>query len=153
MSKARRSSRQKSRPSCRKPSSQRAGAGATSIRAMTDAEQIGVRCGGRFSAYPEVFEHALRAARGLNDLGVEAGDRVALLLHNSIEFLEGPVATAPLGAGAVPINWHWRADEIAHVLSDSAAKVLIVHADLWPAIAAAVPAGVQIVVVPSDADG
>jgi len=111
-------------------------------------EEIGVRCGARFITYPELFERALRASRGLFELGVGGGDRVALLLRNSIEFLEASVATAPLGASAVPINWHWRSEEIAHVLGDSGAKALVVHADLWPEIAASVPNGIGVVVVP-----
>jgi long-chain acyl-CoA synthetase len=120
---------------------------------MAPAEQIGVRCGGRFTTYPELHERALRAAGGLLELGIGAGDRVALLLRNSIEYLEASIATVPLGASAVPINWHWRGEEIAHVLSDSRAKALIVHADLWSAIASSVPEGVAIVLVPVDADG
>src|SRR6202047_1229999 len=114
---------------------------------MPAREQIGVRCGGRFTTYPDLFGRALRVARGLRELGVGAGDRVALLLRNSIEFLEASIATVPLGASAVPINWHWRGDEIAHVLLDSGAKVLVLHADLWPAIASSVPEGVVLVVV------
>jgi len=112
-----------------------------------------VRCGERFSSYEEVFSGALRAATGLADLGVGAGDRVALLLRNSIEFLQASVATVPLGASAVPVNWHWRGEEVSHVLSDSRAKVLVVHDDLWPQVADAVPAGVAVVVVPSGGEG
>ena len=115
------------------------------------AQQTGVRCGGRFTTYPELFGRALRATQGLHGLGIGAGDRVALLLRNSIEFLEASIATVPLGASAVPINWHWRAEEIAHVLRDSAAKALIVHADLWPEIARAVPDGLEIIAVPAGA--
>jgi long-chain acyl-CoA synthetase len=118
-----------------------------------EEEQIGVRCGERFTSYPDLFARALRATRGLHELGIGAGDRVALLLRNSIEFLEASIATVPLGASAVPINWHWRGDEIAHVLLDSRAKVLVVHADLWPAIAASVPEGLAVVVVPGDGHG
>jgi long-chain acyl-CoA synthetase len=112
-------------------------------------EEIGVRCGGRFTTYPELFDRALRATRGLHDLGIGAGDRVAVLLRNSIEFLEASIATVPLGASAVPINWHWRGEEIAHVLLDSGAKALVVHADLWPAIAGSVPDGAVLIVVPA----
>jgi len=119
---------------------------------MAGEEGIGVRCGARFSTYEEVFGRALRASRALSELGVGAGDRVALLLRNSIEFLEASIATVPLGASAVPINWHWRGEEIAHVLSDSGARVLIAHADLWPAIADSVPADVALVLVPVDGD-
>jgi long-chain acyl-CoA synthetase len=120
---------------------------------MGGQEQIGVRCGGRFSTYPDMFGRALRATRGLHELGIGAGDRVAILLRNSIEFLEASIATVPLGASAVPINWHWRGDEIAHVLLDSGAKALVVHADLWPAIAPSVPDGLALIVVPADGDG
>jgi long-chain acyl-CoA synthetase len=116
-------------------------------------EGIGVRCGGRASTHAELFTRALRATRGLHELGVGAGDRVALLLRNSLEFIEASIATVPLGASAVPINWHWRGQEIAHVLRDSAAKVLVMHADLWPAIASSLPAGLALVVVPGDHDG
>ncbi len=120
---------------------------------MLAEEEIGVRCAGRFTTYPDLFDRALRASSGLLELGVGAGDRIALLLRNSIEFLETSIATAPLGASAVPINWHWRGDEIAHVLSDSGAKALVVHADLWPGIAASVPAGLAIILVPADGGG
>jgi long-chain acyl-CoA synthetase len=110
-------------------------------------EQIGVRCGDRFTTYPDLFGRALRATRGLLELGIGAGDRVALLLRNSIEFLEASIATVPLGASAVPINWHSRGEEVAHVLTDCGAKVLVVHADLWPAIAPSVPGGLTVIVV------
>ena len=116
---------------------------------MAAQEPTGVRCGRSFSTYPDLFGRALRATRGLHELGIGGGDRVALLLRNSLEFLEASIATVPLGASAVPVNWHWRGDEIAHVLSDSGAKALVVHADLWPAIAPSVPDGVALIVVPT----
>jgi len=116
-------------------------------------EPVGVRCGERFSTYPELFGRALRASRGLSELGVGAGDRVALLLRNSIEFLEASIATVPLGASAVPINWHWRSEEVAHVLEDSAAKVLIVHADLLAALPAQLGEQLALVVVPVEDPG
>ena len=118
---------------------------------MAAQEPTGVRCGRSFSTYPDLFGRALRATRGLHELGIGGGDRVALLLRNSLEFLEASIATVPLGASAVPVNWHWRGDEIAHVLSDSGAKALVVHADLWPAIAPSVPDGVALIVVPTPA--
>jgi long-chain acyl-CoA synthetase len=117
--------------------------------AVVEEEQIGVRCGERFTSYPDLFGRALRATRGLHEVGIGAGARIALLLRNSIEFLEASIATVPLGASAVPINWHWRGDEIAHVLLDSRAKALVVHADLWAAIAPSVPDGLAVIVVPA----
>jgi long-chain acyl-CoA synthetase len=119
---------------------------------MAPPQPNGVRCDARFTTYPDLFERALRATRGLHELGIGSGDRVALLLRNSIEFLEASIATVPLGANAVPINWHWRGGEVAHVLLDSGAKALVVHADLLPAIASSVPEGLAVVVVPACAD-
>ncbi len=119
---------------------------------MAPPKEIGVRCGGRSSTYPELFEHARRAARGLSELGIGAGDRVALLLRNSIEYLEASIATVPLGASAVPLNWHCSGEELAYVLADSGARVLFVHADLLPAVSSSVPAGVALVVVPPQTD-
>ncbi len=117
---------------------------------MASREGIGVRCGERFSTYPDLLDRARRATRGLHELGVAAGERVALLLRNSLEFLESSVATVPLGATAVPINWHWRGEEIGYVLRDSGAKVLVAHADLWAAIASRVPEGIAVILVPVD---
>jgi long-chain acyl-CoA synthetase len=114
-------------------------------------QPAGVRCGERFTTYEDLYGRALRASRGLLELGVGAGDRVALLLRNSIELVEASIATVPLGAAKVPINWHWRGEEVAYVLSDSRAKALVVHEDLWPAIRAGVPDGVAVIVVPVDA--
>jgi long-chain acyl-CoA synthetase len=119
---------------------------------MPAQAEIGVRCGERFTTYTELFTRALRATRGLHELGIGAGDRVALLLRNSIEFLEASIATVPLGASAVPINWHWRGEEIAHVLLDSGAKALVLHADLWPAIASSVPEDLAVIVVGADGE-
>ncbi len=114
---------------------------------MEGSAEIGVRCGSSEASYPELFGAALRASSGFAELGIGAGDRVALLLRNSLEFLQASIATVPLGASAVPINWHWRGEEIAHVLADSGAKALVMHADLWPAIEGRVPAGVALVSV------
>src|SRR5437763_7138103 len=113
----------------------------------------GVHSGERSVTYPERFGRAARAARGYDAFGVGAGDRVALLLRNDIAFLEASLGCAVLGATPVPINWHWRADEIAYLLRDSGAIGLVVHDDLWPAVAGAVPAGVEVVGVPTPPEG
>jgi len=115
------------------------------------SEQPGIRCGAEFCTYEQLYDRALRATTGLLELGIGSGDRVALLLRNSLEFVEATVATVPLGAERVPINWHWRGEEISYVLTDSAAKALVVHADLWPQISASVPAGMQVILVPARA--
>jgi long-chain acyl-CoA synthetase len=94
-------------------------------------------------------ERAARAASGLAALGVRPGDRIAAMLRNEPAYLEVILAADRLGAPLVAINWHFRADEAEHVLKDSGARVLIVHADLLPQIAALVPEDVTVIVVPT----
>ncbi len=89
--------------------------------------------------HAELGERAARAATGLERLGVAAGDAVALLLRNDLPFLEASLAAGALGAYAVPINWHLQAEEVAYVLRDCGARVLVVHADLLAAVRDAVP--------------
>jgi acyl-CoA synthetase (AMP-forming)/AMP-acid ligase II len=69
--------------------------------------------------------------------GVRAGDRVALLLHNRIEFVESLLACHRLAAVAVPINFRLAADEVEYILADSGAAALI--CDSPPPGAADVP--------------
>ncbi len=92
-------------------------------------------------------ERVVRAASGLAALGLKAGDCVALLLRNDFAFLEASLAAVRLGAYAVPINWHFKAEEVGYVLSDCGAKVLVAHADLLADVVDAVPPGVEVLAV------
>ena len=67
--------------------------------------------------------------------GVEPGDRVALLLLNSVQFCVGVFACARLGAVAVTLNTKLRAQELAFMLQNSGARVLLMHDVLWDEIA------------------
>ena len=62
------------------------------------------------------------------------------MLPNSIEWFEGTVAIARLGAQLVPINWHLKPDELSWILSDSDARVLLTHVDLSDVASAAITA-------------
>lgn len=89
---------------------------------------------------------ARRAAAMLESLGVKAGDGVALCMRNDIAFFEATFGIGMLGAYSVPINWHCTAAEANYVLTDSGAKLFIVHADLLPGVQAGIPEGVRTVV-------
>jgi long-chain acyl-CoA synthetase len=64
-------------------------------------------------------------ARSLGELGVQRGDRVALVSANVPEWVITWWACATLGATLVPLNAWWKAEELEFGLSDSEAKVLI----------------------------
>jgi len=91
---------------------------------------------------------AEQAAKGLESMGVKAGDGVALYLRNDFTFFEVSIAAAMLGAYSVAVNWHYSPDEAAYLFTDSAAKVLVIHADLLEPIRRVIPDHVIIFVVP-----
>jgi long-chain acyl-CoA synthetase len=66
------------------------------------------------------------AAGGLRELGLHPGDRVALLLGNSIEFVVGYFAILRAGLVAVPMNPAYTVAEVAVLLTDSGARLLLV---------------------------
>ncbi len=95
----------------------------------------------------ELFERAARAATGFDALGIGAGDCVAIMLRNDFPFFEATFGAGRIGAHAVPINWHFMGEETGHILRDSGAKALVIHADLLPRVEGSVPAGVTLLVV------
>ena len=80
-----------------------------------------------------------RAASGFAALGIRPGDCVALLLRNDFPFLEASLAASMLGGYAVPINWHWKPEEVGYLLRDCEARVVVAHDDLLPLLAEAPP--------------
>lgn len=77
--------------------------------------------------YGEFAERSRRLAHVLAAMGVERGDRVALVLPNSFEFFEALHATGRARAVAVPVNTHFKADEAGWIVRDSGAKAVVVH--------------------------
>jgi long-chain acyl-CoA synthetase len=91
--------------------------------------------------------NASRGAAALRAVGLREGDRIALLLRNDFAFLEVSVAAALLGVHPVPVNWNLTAEEIAYVLADSDARVIVMHEDLIARVAGILPADVFVCVV------
>jgi long-chain acyl-CoA synthetase len=88
--------------------------------AVIDAE-------GNTTTYGELLATANRLAHGLRGLGLTMGDAVAVLLPNEPLFLAAYLAALQVGLYLVPINWHLTAREIAYILGDCEAKVLIAN--------------------------
>lgn len=103
--------------------------------------------------YAQLADATDRVAAVLRDQGVGKGDAVAYLGENSPEFLQVMFGAAQLGAVFVPVNTRLAAPEIAHVLDDSGARVLIHDPEFASRVAAAVPAArTPRVVVTGDGD-
>ena len=75
--------------------------------------------------YSQMYAWSARLAAGLVNKGVKPGDHVALLMANFPEFVAVKFAIAMVGAVAVPINFLNKRDELAYVLKQSDAVMLI----------------------------
>src|SRR5260370_22479358 len=100
----------------------------------TPALFLGIISGDRKRSHAEVADRAGRIAGGLQRLGVRQGDSVCILMRNDIAFIEAAYGAMRLGAYAVPINWHFKPEEINYVLGDSGTSILICHADMLHAL-------------------
>ncbi len=92
-------------------------------------EKPAIVCGGRRWTYRDFYGRVARLARGLGELGVDRGDRVAILLPNCHCFLEAYYAVARAGAVCVPLNHRLSPGEIDFILRDSGSKVLLADPD------------------------
>jgi acyl-CoA synthetase (AMP-forming)/AMP-acid ligase II len=81
----------------------------------------------RAFTYPETNERVNKLAHSLLSLGLEKGDRVAVVLENSVEIVEIYLATAKTGIVIVPINFRLIGPDIEFIVNNSDAKALVVH--------------------------
>jgi long-chain acyl-CoA synthetase len=85
-------------------------------------------------------------------LGAKEGDRVAVLMRNDIEFVEITIGIGMGGAVPVPINWHWKGNELGYLLADCRATVVFAHSDLLGVLEDVCPPDMVIIEVePSEA--
>jgi len=104
----------------------------------------GIASGVRKLTHDEFEESIQRAASGLAERGVSARTCVAILMRNDVAFLQTSLAAQRLGAFAVPVNWHFKPDEVAYVLKDCSAHLLVGHADLLHAVVGEIPSGCEV---------
>ena len=79
---------------------------------------------GKKYSFAELNERSSRLADALSKLGVQKGDRLAILQVNCNQYVEAYFATAKLGGIFVPLNFRAKADELTHMLSNAEASVL-----------------------------
>jgi O-succinylbenzoic acid--CoA ligase len=86
---------------------------------------LAIICGEERLTYSELDALVGRAARGLKERGVKKGDRIAMVISNSSEFVVVLFAVARLGAVSVPLNTRHQEAENRHIIGDCAAKVVV----------------------------
>jgi benzoate-CoA ligase family protein len=78
----------------------------------------------RTISYGELRAETLKMAQVIRSLGIAPGDRVALLLHDSPEFITAFIAICSLGAIAVPINMSLHDEEKGAILKNCGPKLV-----------------------------
>jgi benzoate-CoA ligase family protein len=95
-----------------------------------DADRLALLSADRDMTFGEVAEEVDRVGNGLRDLGVHAGDAVAILSLDTAEWAVSFFACLKIGAVAVGMNTMLTVREQAYILRDAGARVLLVHASL-----------------------
>ena len=97
-------------------------------------DRIAVRFGDRQRTFREFADRVSRLAGALQKLGMQEGDRVAMLSLNSDRYLEYQMAV-PWGGGVLnPCNIRWSAAEILYSLDDSGSTLLLVDETFRPLV-------------------
>jgi crotonobetaine/carnitine-CoA ligase len=105
-------------------------------RAEEFPDRVYLHCGTATRTYREMRLASERGAAGLAGLGVEPGDRVALLLPNRVEMAELFFGCARLGAVQVPLNTYLKGDFLRYQVHDCAAGTIVLDR---PGLAALTP--------------
>jgi acyl-CoA synthetase (AMP-forming)/AMP-acid ligase II len=84
---------------------------------------------GKTLTYPELESRTNKLANALLSMGLRKGDRVTVLLFNSMEFIETLCALAKIGVVGVSVSWRYIGKEIEYVVDNSDAKAMIIGED------------------------
>ncbi len=109
-----------------------------------DNDQGLILAGSRRGSQAEMTQRAARAATAIKSIGIREGDSIAVIMRNDIAFLEVMLGAALIGVYVAPVNWHATAQEAAHILRDSGASLVVIHADLLERFAPGLSPGVAI---------
>ncbi|MBA3993232.1 MAG: hypothetical protein C0469_06870 [Cyanobacteria bacterium DS2.3.42] len=97
------------------------------FQAESQPNKVAVRYQGSSYTYGRLYATSLDIVSALFRVGVVAADKIGIIFPNHPDFISAFFAVSSLGGTVVPINPLLKADEVKHILSDSEAKVLIVH--------------------------
>ena len=84
--------------------------------------------------YAELDDRARLASHALHAAGVTRGGTVAVMLPNGAPFFEAVHAAGRLRAVVVPINTHFKSDEVGWIVRDSGAQAVVTTAEFLPAL-------------------
>lgn len=118
---------------------------AGSARAYGD--RIALRDGDQALTFIELHDHALRIAQGLSDRGIRPGDRVVLLMPNSLWYPVAYFGILCAGAVACPVNHTQPTETLRELLAEFSPRAAVVHPSSVAAFRAAQNSGLEFTVV------
>ncbi len=93
--------------------------------ARLHAGKTAIVLGPRRVSYAELDEESNKVANALAKLGIGKGDRVAMLLSNSPEFVSTYFGIAKVGAIAVPLDTRYKIEELTGILNSCEPKIIV----------------------------
>lgn len=96
-------------------------------------------------SYAELEDQTVAAVGWFASLGLKTGDRIAYIGANNPIFIAVMLAAMRNGLVLVPVNWRQKAREIAYLLADSGAKLVLADAAFMKTLAEANTAGVPVI--------
>ena len=118
-------------------------------------DKVAVLAGGDRTTYGQLAERSGRAAAALQAQGLAPGDRVALILGNTVAYIEAFYGALRAGLVVVSVNTQLTEPELAHILTDCGARAVVAGADQRPLIEAlrgSLPEVVGVLVAGGDQD-
>jgi acyl-CoA synthetase (AMP-forming)/AMP-acid ligase II len=103
-------------------------------RAAAHPERTAFIYEGRRVGFAEFDDRVNRVVSALRSSGLGPGDRVAVLDKNSLPYVELLFAAARAGAVQVPVNYRLAPDEVAYIVNNAGARVLVVGAEFVPVL-------------------
>src|SRR6201986_4976326 len=100
------------------------------MNAYLSPNKIGTRDLTRSFPFREWNDRSCKLANALVGLGLEKGDRIAVLAYNCLEWMEIYAAVAKAGLVVVPINFRLIGSEVRYIVENSEARAAIVQHDL-----------------------
>ncbi|MEI4743750.1 class I adenylate-forming enzyme family protein [Rhodococcus erythropolis] len=109
--------------------------------------RVALRDGDDALTFTELYDHALRIAQGLSDRGVQPGDRVVLLMPNSLWYPVVYFGILCSGAVACPINHTQPTDTLRELLAEFSPRAAVVHPTSVAAFRAAQNSDLELTVI------
>ncbi|MBU1451336.1 MAG: AMP-binding protein [Proteobacteria bacterium] len=93
----------------------------------------------RTITFQELDQTTNAMANGFLKIGIQPGDRFAILMRNGTEIIQAWSAAAKIGVTPIAVNYRFKSDELAHIINDSESKALIFSEEFSDVVKSAEP--------------